>query len=193
MREAIEGECIRIRTFREADAQTLYEAVCESVEQVAPFETWCHAGYTLDEAHEYVDWWIQARKTKTAFYYVVEDAVSGRLLGVSGLTEYCAEHRHAELGYWVRTSATRRGVATAAARLIVDAAFADLNLLRVAIGVSMGNAASHRVAAKLGAVREGVLRSELVLPSGPTDVVIYGLLRGELRTESERPSATSES
>jgi RimJ/RimL family protein N-acetyltransferase len=85
------------------------------------------------------------------------------------------------LGYWVRTSATRRGVATAAARLVLAAAFEDLDLLRVSIGVPVANSASHRVVAKLGAVREGVLRRELVLPGGPSDVVLYGLLRGELR------------
>jgi hypothetical protein len=38
------------------------------------------------------------------------------------------------------------------------------------------------VVAKLGGVREGVLRHELILPSGPSDVVIYSILPGELRT-----------
>ena len=61
------------------------------------------------------------------------------------------------------------------------AAFADLQLLRVSIGIPVTNAPSHRVAAKLGAVREGVMRQELVLPSGPSDVVLYSLLPGELR------------
>jgi len=183
VRDNIRGNGLSIRPFHEDDAERLHAAATESVEQLAPFETWCHAGYSLDEAREYVGWWIDARENGSAFYYVVEDTATGRFLGVSGLTDYCREHRHAELGYWVRTSETGRGVATAAARLIVDSAFADLDLLRVAIGVPVGNDASHRVVAKLGAVREGVLRSELVLPGGPTNVVLYGLLRGELRLQ----------
>jgi ribosomal-protein-serine acetyltransferase len=85
------------------------------------------------------------------------------------------------LGYWVRTSRTRRGVATRAARLVAAAAFADLDLLRVSIGVPVANTPSHRVAARLGAKQEGVLRQELVLPSGPSDVVLYSILPGELR------------
>jgi RimJ/RimL family protein N-acetyltransferase len=85
------------------------------------------------------------------------------------------------LGYWVRTSETRKNVATTAARLVAEAAFADLGLVRISIGVPTANAASHRVVAKLGAVREGVMRQELVLPSGPSDVVLYSLLPGELR------------
>lgn len=181
MRSEMASGRIRVRAFREADTQPLHEAVCESIAEVAPFETWCHPGYALDEAREYVEWWIKARERRSAFYYVVEEVASSRLLGVCGVSDVTSEHRHATLGYWVRTSETKRGVAAAAARLVVAAAFADLDLLRVSIAVPVANAASHCVVAKLGAVREGVLRQELVLPRGPSDVVLYSLLPGELR------------
>ncbi|MEW5826642.1 MAG: GNAT family protein [Candidatus Bipolaricaulota bacterium] len=181
MRPEIVGDHVCLRAYRRLDVDALHEAVVESIAEVAPYETWCHPGYTRDEAEEYVAWWIQARERKTAFYYVIVDARSGEVLGSCGISEYSPEHRHAMLGYWVRSSATRHGVATAAARGVVAAAFEDLGLLRVSIGVPVGNAASHRVVAKLGAVREGVLRQGLVLPDGPTDVVLYGLLEGELR------------
>ncbi len=181
MRDEMTSGRIHVRAFREGDVQPLHEAVCESIAEVAPFETWCHPGYSLDEAREYVEWWIKARARRSAFYYAVEDTASSRLLGACGVSDVTSEHRHAMLGYWVRTSETGRGVATTAARLVVAAAFADLSLLRVSIGVPVANAASHRVVAKLGAVREGVLRQELVLPSGPSDVVLYSLLPGELR------------
>jgi RimJ/RimL family protein N-acetyltransferase len=181
MRSEMMSGRTRVRAFREADVQPLHEAVCESIAEVAPFETWCHPGYSLDEAREYVEWWIKARERRVAFYYVAEDVASLRLLGVCGVSDVTSEHRHAMLGYWVRTSETGKGVATTAARLVAAAAFADLGLLRLSIGVPVANAASHRVVAKLSAVREGVLRQELVLPSGPSDVVLYSLLPGELR------------
>jgi RimJ/RimL family protein N-acetyltransferase len=171
---------IHVRAFREADVEPMHEAVCESIAEVAPYETWVHPGYSRDEAREYVEWWIQAWERKRAFNYVIEDASSQQFLGSCGVHEVSDEHRRAMLGYWVRTSATRRGVATTAARLVASAAFADLQLLRVSIGIPVTNAPSHRVAAKLGAVREGIMRQELVLPSGPSDVVLYSLLPGEL-------------
>lgn len=183
MRSEALGDGIRLRAYRADDVDSVYEAVVESIAEVARFETWCHPGYTRDDARDYVAWWIGARERKDAFYYAILDAETGRLLGSCGLSEHSPEHRHAMLGYWVRTSATRRGVATSAARLVVAAAFEDLGLLRVSIGVPAANAASHRVVAKLGSVREGVLRQALVLPAGPSDVVLYSLLPGELRTE----------
>lgn len=181
MRAEMAGSGLRVRAYRSGDADALYEAVLESIPEVAPFETWCHPAFTREEAGEYVAWWVKARERKTAFYYAIEDPVTGRLLGSCGVSDVSREHRHAMLGYWVRTSATRRGVGTAAARLVVAAAFEDLDLLRVSIGVPVANAASHRVVAKLGGVHEGVLRHELILPSGPSDVVIYSILPGELR------------
>jgi ribosomal-protein-serine acetyltransferase len=181
VRTEIVGNGLRLRAFRADDVDGFHEAVLESITEVAPFETWCHPGYSLDEARQYAEWWIQAWTRGSAFNYVIEDAASGCLLGSCGVHEVSGEHRHAMLGYWVRTSQTRRGIATRAARLVAATAFVDLDLLRIAIGVPVANVASHRVVAKLGAVREGVLRQELVLPAGPADVVLYSILRGELR------------
>ncbi len=181
MRAEMSGSGQRLRAYSAEDVDVVHEAVLESIPDVALFETWCHPGFTRDEAGEYVAWWIRARERKIAFYYAIVDSGSGRFLGSCGVSDYSAEHRRAMLGYWVRTSATGRGVATAAARLVVGAAFEDLKLLRVSIGVPIANLASHRVATKLGAVREGVLRRELVLPDGPSDVVLYSILPGELR------------
>ena len=45
------------------------------------------------------------------------------------------------------------------------------------IVIAVGNRRSQRVAEKVGALREGVLRSRLVLPSGPSDAVMYSLVR----------------
>jgi len=180
MRERLEAENVVVRSFGPKDAEPLHAAVCESVDEVAPYETWCHHGYTADEAAAYVGWWIEARTEKTAFYYAVEDARTGHLLGACGLSGYSAEHRRAMLGYWVRSSRTREGIATRAASLVCCAGFEDLGLIRISVMVPTENRASQRVAEKLGAVREGLLRRELVLPSGPADVIVYGLLSGEL-------------
>jgi len=86
-------------------------------------------------------------------------------------------NRFANLGYWVRTSAMGCGVAPAAVRLVAEYAFRETDLIRLEIVGAVGNLRSQRVAEKIGAVREGVLRSRLLLPTGPSDAVMYNLLR----------------
>jgi len=87
------------------------------------------------------------------------------------------EHATAGLGFWVRTSATRRGVATVAARLVAEAGFTYLALKRIELLIAVDNAPSRRVAEKLEAAFEGILRKRLVLPAGPTDMAMYALVR----------------
>jgi RimJ/RimL family protein N-acetyltransferase len=88
----------------------------------------------------------------------------------------------ANLGYWVRASATRRGVATAAVEERAGWAFRETNLARLELVVAIGNAASHRAAEKVGAIREGVAHDRLYLHGTSEDAIVYALLRWRLAT-----------
>ena len=166
-----------LRRYSAADAAAVHEAAAESVAEVAPYETWCHQGYSLAEAAEYASWWEQAWERGSAYYFAVTDEATGRYLGSCGLCPVESEHATAGLGFWVRTSETGRGVATIAARLVAAAGFAHLGLNRIELLIAVDNAASRRVAEKLGAAYEGTLRKRLVLPAGPTDMAMHALVR----------------
>ena len=56
---------------------------------------------------------------------------------------------------WVRTSQTKKGVATAVTFLLAKFAFDELKLNKVEIRIDVDNIASLRVAEKAGAVKEG--------------------------------------
>jgi ribosomal-protein-serine acetyltransferase len=181
--ETLEGEGIRLRAFVPEHAQSLLEAVHESVNEVAPYETWCHADFTIKDAASYVQQWIDARSRGKAFYFAVETD-QGEFLGACGLSGIEREHGVAGLGFWVRTSATGNGVATRAAARVARFGFEELNLGRIEMLAAEQNLASRRVAEKLGAALEGVLRRRLTLPDGPTDCALYALLSDKTPTRS---------
>jgi ribosomal-protein-serine acetyltransferase len=174
--EALAGDGVRLRRYRHQDAPGVHQAADESAAEVAAYETWCHQGYTLAEAAEYVGGWVAAWDAGRAYYYAVVDPAGGGFLGSCGLCPIEWAHGTAGLGFWVRTSQTGRGLAASAARLVSRAAF-GLGLHRVELLIAIGNAASRRVAEKLGAAYEGTLRRRLILPSGPADMAMYALLR----------------
>jgi RimJ/RimL family protein N-acetyltransferase len=66
-------------------------------------------------------------------------------------------------------------VATAALRLAVRFAFAELGLKRVELVIAVGNQASIRVAEKVGAQQEGILGRRLLLGGEWRDAVVYSL------------------
>jgi ribosomal-protein-alanine N-acetyltransferase len=65
----------------------------------------------------------------------------------------------AEIGYLVAPEHRRRGVATAAVRLMASWAMEALDVRRVQILAHPDNAGAHRVAEAVGFQREGVLRA----------------------------------
>ena len=93
------------------------------------------------------------------------DAATGELLGSVSLDRF-AERQAAEIGYWVKREARRRGVALGAARLVVAWAFGELGVERLELLTYPGNEASQAIAARLGFTRECLLRGFLAPEAG---------------------------
>ena len=86
-------------------------------------------------------------------------------------------NRRANLGYWIRSSMTRRGIGAAAVRLVRDWIFACTDLIRLEVIVAVENLASQRLAESAGAVCEGVVRSRLILHGRAHDALTYSFTR----------------
>lgn len=169
---------VSIRPYEPADAPAMVEAVNESCAEVQVWLPWCHPDYTLEEADAWIASTARERAAGTAFEFVVVDG-GGRLLGACGLNQVDRTHRRANLGYWLRTSATGGGVMTAAVRQLAAWAFARTDLERLEILVATGNARSLRVAERAGATREGVLRARLLIHGVQHDAVVYSFVRAD--------------
>jgi len=152
------------------------EAARESIGEVFPWLAWCHAQYSMTDAVE----WIRTRAslaTEGREYTFAIVSSDGRFLGGCGINQINRVHKFGNLGYWVRTLATRRGVATAAVRQLAAFAFRKTDLVRLEIVCAVANAASQRVAERAGAMREGILRHRLQLHGRHVDAVMYSLVR----------------
>ena len=183
-RLALRGPTVVLRPPTEADVEALWEAVTESVAEVGPWLSWCHEDYDVEDARAWVRATREARGRGEECSFVVTDAHYGAMLGGCGLNQVEAEHRRANLGYWVRTTATGRGVATEAAALVARFGLTVLGLGRVEIVAAVGNRASQRVAEKVGAVREGTLRNRFWLGGDAVDAVLYSLVPADLERGS---------
>jgi RimJ/RimL family protein N-acetyltransferase len=163
------------------DINLLFEAACESVQQASRWLAWCHANYSLEES---LEWVIHCQKSWASgqeYNFAVLDSKGEAFLGGVGLNQIDWSNGVANLGYWVRTSRSGQGIATAAARLAVTFGFEELHLNRIEITVAIANAASRRVAEKLGAVHEGVLPKKLLVAGQVHDAVLFSLRSDEWR------------
>ncbi len=167
---------VMLRPYEKRDIDETYRAVRESLAEMAPWLPFAHPDYSIKESRAWIKQRPKEWKKGTSYEFVILDARDGAYLGGCGLNGIGGENQRANLGYWVRTSRTGKGVAPSAARLLAEWGFKALGLKRVEIVVATGNLRSLRVAEKTGATREGVLRNRIAVSEKTYDAVMFSLI-----------------
>lgn len=167
---------ILLRPHRREDCEALHTAVTESVQEAAPWLQWCHPGYSRAEAEAFIRLVGEAWAQRTRYPFAITAAKDGAFLGGIEINQIVKANRLANVGYWIRTSCTRQGIASAALRLAAQYAFGALGLTRLEIVCLPTNLPSRRVAEKAGARFEALSRNRIVMHGIPRDAVVYGLL-----------------
>jgi RimJ/RimL family protein N-acetyltransferase len=165
------GEGILLREWRVDDAPAVH-AACQDPE-ILHWIPVIPRPYTEDDARAFV-------RSEPVVGHQLAVTEGGRVVGSIGIAVNDQGTGH--IGYWCVREARGRGVTTRALRLLCRHALDELGLERLELVTDPDNAASQRVAEKVGFRREGVLRSHLRHPDGRRrDSVMFSLLPGELR------------
>jgi ribosomal-protein-serine acetyltransferase len=170
---------LSLRPWHEDYATALHEAARESLQSVGRWLPWCHAGYDMDEALKWIAFSKHGWQKGEHYTFAVFDA-QGTLIGDVGLNQIDGRNLRANLGYWLRPTATGRGYAAHAGRALTVFGFETLGLRRIEIVAAIDNLASQRTAEHIGAQREGIARQRIVLHGQSQDGVVYGLLPADL-------------
>lgn len=156
------------------------EAAQESHATVFPWLAWCKADYQQLDSRDWIEHCMQAYLKNEKWEFAIIDSESQDFLGGVGLNfPNRVNGNLVNLGYWVRSGRAGGNIATMASRVALDFAFNQLEFERVEIMASTLNHASNRVAEKLGAIREGTLRSRLLVHGKYHSAAIYSILRNE--------------
>jgi len=164
---------IILRPPRYEDAPELYSAVRESLQELNPWMDWATETYDHSSTQRWLEYTHLAWSHSSAFQFIITDTASGHLLGACGIDGINEKYRFCNLGYWVRTSQARQGIASRTARMCAKFAFENLGMIRVEIVIAEGNLASQRVAQKAGAHYEGILMNRMVVRTDVYDAAMY--------------------
>ncbi len=170
-----DGLCLR--PWQHGDVAALHEAVSESVASVGRWLPWCHADYGSADAAAWIVHCRWAWHSGEQFAFGIFDTASGVLLGGGGLSQRNRLQRSANLGYWVRQSRQRQGIAAKAAICVARFGFEQCELTRIELIVLPDNLASRRTAEKVGAKFEGIAPRRLL----ERDAAVYSLEPDDLR------------
>lgn len=125
------------------------------------------------------DWWLDFTREKEGtggvFRAVIAD---GRLVGnISVEQKSDVYEKDGEIGYLLLEEFWSKGIMTEAVRQICEAAFQELDLLRITGHVYGPNTASKRVLEKNGFVQEGLMKNAIYKEGQVYDLCIYGKCR----------------
>ena len=153
-----------------------YDAMVESGKD------WFNAGMipkpnlSRDEVEQMIKAFIVLGEQDNTYMFYVLDSMTNQIVGVAFINQINRTHQTGNLGYVVRTSRTGEGIATAAARFVAQYGFEKLGLQRIEIVVHKDNAPSLKVAEKLGAMREALLRNRVLLHGVPSEAYLHSLI-----------------
>lgn len=171
-----------LRPFLRRDADALVEAVWASLPELSRWLPWPHPRYGRSDALRFIRDSTAAWQEGRANDFSIHTHDDGKThLGNISVWPTSRREQTGEVGYWVRSDATRQGIATEAAARVLEVAFEEMGLHRVVLRVAVGNRASERVAEKLGFVHEGVLRKEVLVAGSWLDHTLWALLDEEYR------------
>jgi ribosomal-protein-serine acetyltransferase len=171
---------ITIRPYLVSDIDSVYEAVRESMPELSVWMSWCHPDHSIEETKTWIASQPDKWEKREEYNFVISYNGGALYLGGCGFGVIDRGCGIADLGYWVRTSQTNKGIAIAATLLLAQFAFNGLGLNRVELTIAVDNQASLRVADKAGAIREGILRNRVVKNDTPSDAVVFSLIPQDL-------------
>jgi len=174
---SIVSDGLVLRPFTVADAAEFVNAVLESMGTVGRWMPWCHANYAIEDALEWFSYCDKSRLDGSEYSFGIFNANTNEFLGGVGLNEINRKNRSsANLGYWIRESCQRQGIATKAIQVCRDFGFRELNLTRIEIVAIESNTASNAAAKRAGAQFECLARNGLVMNGLPYTAAVYSLI-----------------
>ncbi len=148
--ERLSAPSIVLRRWRVTDAPLLLDAIVASLPELQQWTPWViPEPLDVRVLEERLRKFEEQFDTGETYIYGIFDATENKVLGQVGL--YARVGPDAlEIGYFMRSDATGRGIATVATALLVKAAFEAMGVPRLEVRCEPGNLASIAIPRRLG-------------------------------------------
>jgi len=157
------GKRIRLRPLEARDAAALLEAAADG-------ELWKLSVTVIPSAetiHTYIETALQGQRAGTVLPFVIEELGSGKIIGSSRFWKVDGKNKKLEIGSsWLAASWQGTYANTEAKYLMLCHAFETMGCVRVQFTTDVLNEKSRKAILRLGAVQEGIVRNERIMPDG---------------------------
>lgn len=180
--DVLEGRFVRLEPYAPRLRDELQAALdCDA-------EAWSLLA-SSGQGEQFDGWWtlsLRQMEEGTRIPFAVRERASGRVVGSTSFLNIRIPHRVVEVGSTFLRPEVRSGAVNPDAKLLMLGHAFDAGANRVELVTDLRNVRSQAAIAKLGAVREGVLRRDRVTWTGHVrDTVFYSVIPEEWPTVRE--------
>ena len=179
------GAGVTLRELRTSDAPALLALLGEP--EVARFIS--PPPTTVEGFERFIAWARQERSAGRYICFAVVPQGMDAAVGIFQIRQLDGPSGTAEWGFALGRSLWGTGVFRAAARLTVDFAFDTLGVHRLEARAAVGNGRGNGALAKIGAVREGVLRRSFLRHGQYHDQALWSIVRDDWRRQRQMGAA----
>jgi RimJ/RimL family protein N-acetyltransferase len=159
----LEGTTIRLRPLAASDGPALVQAAADGELWNLPF-TVVPTATTVDR---YILKALEGQTAETVIPFAIELIEKNQVLGTTRFWKIDRSNRKLEIGHtWLAASWQKTGVNTEAKYLMLKYAFEQLDCVRVQFTTDERNERSRAAILRLGALQEGIVRNERIMPDG---------------------------
>ncbi|UFJ42312.1 GNAT family N-acetyltransferase [Brevibacillus humidisoli] len=117
---------------------------------------------------------LAAVEKGTELPFAIIDLQSGKAIGSTRFGNIAHKDRGLEIGWtWLTPAYWKTSINTECKWLLLRHCFEELGCVRVSLKTDARNLNSQRAIARIGGVREGVLRKHIILPDGYVRDTVY--------------------
>ena len=177
----LQGQRVRLRGPRVEDADALFALFSDP--EVMRY--WSRPPMTTrGEAQGLIGEMLDSFEQRSLLNWMITTRDDDSVIGTCTLFRFDSRHRHAEVGYALRSDHWGQGIAREAVALALDWAFRRFDLQRIEADIDPANEGSRQLLLRLGFVSEGLLRQRFFVGDVVTDSELFGLLAEDWRKRS---------
>ncbi|MED1791665.1 GNAT family protein [Brevibacillus nitrificans] len=180
----LEGKYVRLEPLRHAHIEGIWEA--------GRYENiWTYMSIKIDrleDAVSFVETAMRNEEEGIDLPFAILSREDGKVIGSTRFLNIARKDRGLEIGFtWLTPSVWKSAINTECKYLLMRHCFEQLGCIRVQLKTDSRNLNSQRAIARIGGVREGVLRNHMILPDGYVrDSVYFSITHTEWKNVQEK-------
>lgn len=163
MTPTLPGSLLTLRPLLHSDADSLVNAAADGALWSLPFTVIP----SVDSVHGYIDKALRGQADGSVMPFAITLTADQSVIGSTRFWKIDRENRKLEIGHtWYARTWQRTAANTESKLLLLRYAFEHLQCIRVQFTTDVLNERSQAAILRIGAVQEGIIRHERIMPNG---------------------------